>query len=221
MHTSVPQKTNKNKRNQNICGNAQANPDNRENDECKDRNTITSDGIFVPNCMVQAFINRGILPKRAAEVLAKQCKQKLDDSSPCSAESKLSRILDEGYEKQMEINGDIFVNSDDADVNSLSLTEDMIIKLGIQHQCFPSITSLNWKSLYSSATCENAEKGKLVSSQMEALNKVKIVGMLRHKTVHNFEDIFESGRFSSSVSIAAHMTRTENKKFCKSSTWYI
>lgn len=202
MHTSVPQKTKERKRNRN-------NPDIRENYESKDtRKTITSDDIFVPGCMVQAFIDRGILPKRVAKALAKQYKNKLNDSSPCSVEVKLSRILDE---KNMMISD----SSGDDSYTSLTLTEDMIIKLGIQHQCLPSFSSLNWKSVYSSAACDNAESRKLVECQMEAMKRVKIVGMMRHKTVRSFEDIFESGRFSSTVSIAAHMTRTENRQLCK------
>lgn len=209
MHTSAPQKMKERKRNRNIRGNAQDNPDIRETNESKDtRKTITSDDIFVPSCMVQEFIDRGILPKRVARVLSKQYKDKLNDSSLCTVEAKLSRILDE---KNL-----MLVDRSDSSGNdsytSLSLTEDMIIKLGIQHQCLPSFNSLNWKSVFSSAACNNAESRRLVECQMEAMKRIKIIGMMRHQTVDSFEDIFESGKFSSKVSIAAHMTQTERKQ---------
>lgn len=213
MHTSAPHKS-KLFSAEILKETVQDNPESEESDASEVISSINYDNIYVPSCMMESFIDRGILPKRAAKVIVQKFKNQIIDCSPCSIESKLSRIMSERYDNNAKMK--TYNNRKEHISTPLSPNENMIIKLGIQHQCFPGFSSLNWSSLYSSAACEHADGQKLVSYQSDALVKARTLGMMRHVTLRNFEELFESGKFSSRVSIAAHITRTENKMYSKS-----
>lgn len=210
MHTSAPHKSNL--ISAQISKKNVQDTDSQESDASEGISPYSYDDIFVPSCMMESFIERGTLPKRAAKIIVKKFKNQIIGTSPCSVESKLSRIMSDRYDNDVM---KTFDNRKQIINTPLSPSENMIIKLGIQHQCFPGFHSLNWSSLYSSAACEHAESQKLVSCQLEALHKAKTLGMMRHVTLNNFEKIFKSGKFRSKVSIAAHIIRTENKYYCK------
>lgn len=202
MHTSVPYKSAKVLRKT-----VQESADSEESNASEILGFSNYDYIYVPSCMMNSFIDRAILPKQAAKLIFQKFKDRLIDSTPCSVESKLSRIMSERYGND--------ARTYNKGETPLSPNETMIVKLGIQHPFFPGFNSLNWSSLYSSAACEHAESQNLVSCQLNALERAKTLGMMRYASVSTFEELSESDKFRSKVSIAAHVSRTDNKKYCK------
>ncbi|XP_023170935.2 uncharacterized protein LOC111599496 isoform X2 [Drosophila hydei] len=81
----------------------------------------------------------------------------------------------------------------------------------VHYRFFQSVPLLNWSNLHSNAANWHAQTGQLVPQQQKRVKLANAIDLMQNLTVAGLKQLSKPVPFSSSVSIAKHMTIVENR----------